>query len=326
LSENKISAELLAERVAWSLDRKIQESWHRMEQFYNWCRVEGKTCSLSFSGGLDSTVMLHLMRSNPFLKTAPIPVYFADTGIEYPEIREFVKSTPGVEWVRSDKKFKEIIDQYGYPIISKKTSYYLHELQQTKSAHMVKLRLTGWRKDGTHSPMGCISKKWQFLVGAPFKVSHRCCDFMKKRPMKCAGCPFIGVRADEAKTRKDAYKLHGCNAYDQKLARSWPLAFWTEKDIRDYLAMHSVPYSPIYDMGYTSTGCYTCAFGLHLEQWPNRFQLMEKTHPRLWNQCMDFYGLQRILEFMNEWLPKKQRISFRYSDYLDSKFSGGVFS
>jgi len=76
----KISAEEMNERLAWPLDRKIQESWHRMEQFYNWCRMEGHQCSLSFSGGLDSTVMLHLMRSNPFLKGAPIRVVFSDTG------------------------------------------------------------------------------------------------------------------------------------------------------------------------------------------------------------------------------------------------------
>ena len=307
----------LKERLAWPLDRKIQESEHRMEQWFTYWRERGETVSLSFSGGLDSTVMLHILRNNPFLKNENIPVIFADTGIEYPEIRDFVHSTEDVTIVKATKPFIKIIEEDGYPVVSKRVAQYLREIRQTKSPHMVRLRLTGWRKDGTHSPMGMISKKWHFLVGAPFKVSDRCCDFMKKIPMSCMSCPYIGVRADEGQHREKTYLQFGCNYIDTKNPRSWPMAFWTDGDIREYIKANNVPYSPIYDMGYRRTGCYPCCFGLHLEAWPNRFQLMEKTHPRLYNHCMDKIGIQRVLEFMNEWLPKKQQISFRYSDYIE---------
>ena len=49
-----------------------------------------------FSGGKDSTVLLDLVR-----KLYPgIVAVFVDTGLEYPEIREFVKRFENVEWLK----------------------------------------------------------------------------------------------------------------------------------------------------------------------------------------------------------------------------------
>lgn len=307
---NKITNAEFAERLAWPLDRKIQESWHRMEQWYNWCRAEGHTCSIAFSGGLDSTVLRHLYLSNPMLKTQPIRLVFADTGIDYPEIREFVRSIENVVVARPKKTFPQIIKEYGYPIISKRIAQYVGEIQRTESVHMMRLRLTGFRKNGLRNEMSMIPQKWQFLAGAPFKISDRCCYYMKKLPMKCMGCPMVGVRATEAKQREKTYLMSGCNAYSARTPRSWPIAFWTDDDIREYIRSHDVQYCLIYDMGYTRTGCFPCAFGVHLEPRPNRFELMRKTHPRLWDFCMDTLGLQKIFEWMNNYLSPTQRIHF----------------
>ena len=70
---------------------------------------------ISFSGGKDSTVLLHIAREMyPSIKAV-----FFDTGLEYPEIREFVRSYENVDWVRPDMNFKDVIAKYGYPFISK---------------------------------------------------------------------------------------------------------------------------------------------------------------------------------------------------------------
>ncbi|BCS87362.1 phosphoadenosine phosphosulfate reductase family protein [Pseudodesulfovibrio sediminis] len=312
MTQDVITAHEYAERIAWPLERKIKESWERIAA---WVSYWGKEASLSFSGGWDSTVLLHLARTCPHIDGHALPVYFADTGTEYPDIRKFVKSTPGVTWVRPKMKFHEVIGKYGYPVVSKRVAQYVGEVQRANTAQIVRLRTTGWRENGTHSPMSTIPQKWQFLIGAPFKVSDKCCDKIKKAAMKGTGHALVGVRAAEAKNREKVYLQYGCNAFDIDRPRSWPMAFWTDEDVREYTAVHNLEYCPIYDLGYHRTGCFPCAFGVHLEPWPNRFQLMQKTHPRLWNLCMDRYGFQMVFEFMNEWLPAKQQISFHWSDY-----------
>ena len=73
---------------------------------------------VSFSGGKDSTVLLHIARQMyPNLRAV-----FVDTGLEYPEIRAFVKTFDNVEWLKSKMNFRQVIEKYGYPFISKEVS------------------------------------------------------------------------------------------------------------------------------------------------------------------------------------------------------------
>ena len=73
---------------------------------------------VSFSGGKDSTVLLDIAR-----KLYPdILAVYVDTGLEYPEIREFVKSFDNVEWLKPKKNFRQVITEYGYPFVSKEVS------------------------------------------------------------------------------------------------------------------------------------------------------------------------------------------------------------
>ena len=52
-----------------------------------------------------------------------IPLVFVDTGLEYPEIREFVKGYGDrVTWLKPKLTFKQVIEKYGYPFISKEVS------------------------------------------------------------------------------------------------------------------------------------------------------------------------------------------------------------
>ena len=74
---------------------------------------------VSFSGGKDSTVLLHIVRE----MYPDIEAVFVDTGLEYPEIRRFVKTFDNVTILRPKMRFDEVIRRYGYPIISKEVSY-----------------------------------------------------------------------------------------------------------------------------------------------------------------------------------------------------------
>jgi len=80
---------------------------------------------------------------------------------------------------------------------------------------------------------------------------------------------------------------------------STPISFWTEKDVWEYLRTFNIPYSRIYDMGYERTGCMFCMFGVKNDKYPNRFQLMEKTHPKQYEYCMNKLGLKAVLKYIN---------------------------
>lgn len=104
--------------------------------------------------------------------------------------------------------------------------------------------------------------------------------------------------ASDSRQRKAHYLMYGCNSYTGKL-QSKPLSFWLEKDIWEYIRKFDIPYSRIYDMGYERTGCMFCMFGVHLDKFPNRFQRMAITHPKIYDYCINKLGIGRVLDYID---------------------------
>jgi len=248
---------------------------------------------VSFSGGRDSTVLLHLVRT----MFPEVPGVFVNTGLEYPEIVAFVKTMPNVVTLRPKVPFHQVIEKYGWPVISKEQSQFLHEMRTTKSESLRNTRLHGNRWGQSK-----ISEKWKFLIEAPFKVSHMCCKKLKKDPMN-AWCketgrqPMMGNMAEESSLRAVAAQRYSCNAYECKRPTSKPLTYWTQRDVKEYLRITGIPYSPIYDMGYERTGCMFCLFGTHLEA-PNKIQVLSKTHPKHHDYILNKLGAKEVLDFI----------------------------
>ena len=98
-----------------SLEDKITMSKLRITEFYE--HYDGNIV-VSFSGGKDSTVLLHLVRSlYPDVKGV-----FCDTGLEYPEVKKHVKSIENIDIIRPQLSFKQVIDKYGWVYPSKETA------------------------------------------------------------------------------------------------------------------------------------------------------------------------------------------------------------
>jgi len=283
----------LQQRQSLPLEAKIIHTQEKViRQWYEYW--EGQVY-VGFSGGKDSTVLLNLVRNI----YPEVPGVFIDTGLEWPEIKEFVKQTDNIIWVKPELSFKQVIDKYGYPVVSKEQASYIEEARTTKSAKLLNKRLNG--VDGS----GMISKKWQYLIDAPFKISDKCCDYLKKKPMhkfeKETGLkPFIGVMASDSRQRQQQYlRSTGCNAFDIKRPTSKPLSIWLEEDIWNYINTNYLPYSKIYDMGESRTGCMFCMFGCHLESNPNKFERMKIIHPQLYDYCINKLDLRTVLEYIH---------------------------
>ena len=285
----------LGTKILWA-EEKIKE-WY---EYHN-----GKVY-ISFSGGKDSTVLLHLIRSI----YPGVPAVFSDTGLEWPEIREFVKSVDNVIWLKPKMNFKEVLNKYGYPIVSKEVSQQLHEYRTTKSDYLKHRILNGTEKSNGFS--GKLAHKWRFLLNAPFPISHKCCTVLKKNPFreyeKVSGLlPYVGTMATDSRRRLSTYLEQGCNAFDTKRPQSKSLSIWTEQDILNYIKNNGIDYCKIYGKiqgrytlkftGENRTGCIFCGFGCHLDKGYNKFQRMYKTHPNLHKYCMKNLGMQEVLDY-----------------------------
>ena len=277
-------------RQNYPLDMKVYFTKLRIKQWYeHW---EGQVY-VSFSGGKDSTVLLDIVRS----MYPEIPAVFSNTGLEYPEIVSFVKTVDNVKTIRPVMNFKQVIEKYGYPVVSKEVSQKISEVRTTKSEKLRYKRLHG---DNNKYKSGKIPNKWQYLIPLNFKISHKCCDILKKKPFKdfekqTGLNPIVGTMTEDSHLRKQKYSRTACNSFEGKI-ESMPLSFWTEDDVWEYIKTKNTPYSKIYDMGYDRTGCMFCMFGVHLEKGENRFQLMNKTHPKYYNTCINKLGCDKVLD------------------------------
>ncbi len=288
----------LRQKQSLPLSEKISMSKRRIRQWYeHW---KGNVY-ISFSGGKDSTVLLHLVRSI----YPDIPAVFVDTGLEYPEIKEFVKTFDNVVILRPKLSFKQVLDKYGYPVVSKRVARQISTLQNPTKRNSAtrKLYLTGIKRDGTKSTQFEIPKKWKYLVNAPFKISDKCCDIMKKLPFKeyekqIGNKGYIGTMANDSSMRQANYLRTGCNVFNGNYIKSMPLSFWNYKNIWDYIKKFKLKYASIYDNGLKNTGCLFCMFGVHLEKGLNRFQLLEKSHPQLYSYCMGKLGIREVLKYI----------------------------
>ena len=288
----------LTQRQSLPLAQKVRLSEKRIQQWYDHWHGE---VYVAFSGGKDSTALLHLVRS----LYPGVPAVFVDTGLEYPEIREFVKTTDNVTWLKPKMSFRAVIEKYGYPVVSKTVSRFVNDITNgVNNAKTRKLRLEGINSHGKVSKSMMLSKKWRFLIDAPFTCSDTCCDVLKKRPFheycRETGRKGInGTMASDSLPRRRQYYANGCNSFTQKKPLSKPLSVWYEDDIWAYLKENNVPYSKIYDMGETNTGCIFCMFGIMYDGEVNRFQRMKTSHPKLWNYCINVLKCGEVLDYIN---------------------------
>ena len=286
------------------LAAKIQMTKKRLNNWYD--HYQGQVY-LSFSGGKDSTVLKHI--ADDLFHGYDVPSVFCNTGLEYPEVKMFAMAQPNVTVIKPKIHFRQVLEKYGYPVISKEQSMYIHDYRTTKSEKIKDYR---WNGNGKGSYK--ISEKYKYLVNAPFKISGMCCNVMKKNPFKAyeketGRKAIIATMTDESLLRLNAWIRHGCNAFDKTRPTSQPMSFWTEQDVLQYIYIYKLPIAKIYGdvikvndkyqlTGHKRTGCMFCMYGVHLEDSPNRFQMMKQEHRQLHDFCINKLKLGEVLDYI----------------------------
>lgn len=317
------SKEDLRRLQALPLEIKVMKTQQRIREWVSFFGVEN--IAISFSGGKDSTVLLHLVREL-YPKAEAV---FVDTGLEYPEIRQFVKTFENVTIIRPKLRFDEVIKIYGYPFISKEVGNCVYWGKRGNKSRLDRLNGTWKDKNGEKSIYN--KEKYKPLLDIDFLISDRCCGVMKKQPAhKFKKAQLVATMADESLMRFSGWLKTGCNSFENK--KSAPMSFWTEQDILQYIRQHNLPIASVYGeilsidengfeycntlfdagklkcSGCQRTGCIFCGFGVHLEKGESRFERLKRTHPKQYDYCMNggAYDVDGL------WKPTKEGLGMKH--------------
>ena len=309
---NKHNVYDLAQMQSLPLKYKIIMTKQRIKAWYDY--FDGNVY-VSISGGKDSQVLAHIVKE----MYPDVPLVFVNTGLEFDSVR--LKGFElADEVLRPSMNFVSVITKYGYPVINKEVAQTLYECQNRKikglDAPTYRMeKLNGTLIDKNNGKLSSYNiPQYKFLLDAPFKISHKCCDVMKKIPCKSYEKttnrkPFLGIMAEESRLRKQKWIQHGCNAFNEKRPTSQPLSFWTEQDILHYINQNNIDIAEIYgDIVYTDkdgmfydndlfndympltttgvkrTGCVFCMFGI--AQDTERFLKLKEAEPKKYDFVM----------------------------------------
>lgn len=294
---------------------KVRKAKQRIREFIYGCDQLGYNTHVSV-GGLDSITLLCLIKS----MNIDIPAVSVSV-LEDKSIIQVHKQL-GVIMLKPLKTKHEILQEEGFPVISKKIATKIMALQDPteNNATIRHAIITGECGEkghfATNSAMQ-LPKRWLELFGGyenenegtnykvpPFKVSSKCCEIMKERPCDIwakenNSKPFLGLMASEGGRRQEALEEHGCNYFGKTTIRSAPFAPFLRNDLLQLALDLDVPIPEIYGRierdpngnlrttGAQRTGCEMCGFGVHMEKRPHRFDKLYDRNPRAWDYWMN---------------------------------------
>lgn len=199
-------------------------------------------------GGLDS-ITLYV-----FLKSIGINVpAISVSALEDKSIQKIHKAL-GISIVNSYKTKVQVLNECGFPVISKRIAGKIDLLQNPseKNKTVRHAIITGECGELGHYAKNSrmkLPQKWLKLFGGyenenegvhyqkpNFKVSNDCCYWLKEKPCddwakEHESFPFLGMMASEGGQREEALTDHGCNYYGKTTMRSAPFAPYMRNDI-----------------------------------------------------------------------------------------------
>lgn len=293
---------------------KIKRAEIRAFEFINKLDELGMNAHVSM-GGLDSIVLLLFLRKIGI----DVPA-ISVSALEDRSIQKIHKKL-GVIPIMPGKPKTEILQEFGFPVISKKIAGRIDTLQHPteKNTTVRHAIITGECGEQGHFAKNSrmkLPQKWLELFGgyenknegtnyriAPFLVSNKCCLYMKEKPCdewakEHNSKPFLGLMASEGGQREEALTEHGCNYFGKGVIRSAPFAPFLRQDLLQLALELNAPVPEIYGeiarkpdgTLYTTkaqrTGCSMCGFGIHMEQRPHRFDQLRERNPKEWEFWM----------------------------------------
>lgn len=316
---------------------KKNYAYIRAWEFYNECSKRDLNCHVSV-GGLDSITLYIFLRSIGINVPAISVSSLEDKSIQNVHIALGVESllpsvkSDGTRWSKVN-----ILQEFGFPVLSKEIASKIELLRNPSIdnatvRHAIITGETGAYGGYQKNSRMKMSQKWlEKFAGyenenenvnyqiAPFKVSSKCCYYLKEKPCddwakEHNSVPYLGLMASEGGRRQKSLMINGCNYFGKSTIRSAPFAIFNRNDIlvlalemdewyHDHWGefggheINSIIPSIYGDIVMNSdgslrttkaqrTGCSMCGFGIHLEKRPHRFDILRERNEKEWHFWM----------------------------------------
>lgn len=248
---------------------KKNYAYTRAWEFVDECSKRGLNCHVSV-GGLDSITLFLFLKSIGINVPGVTVSYLEDKSIqkvhkELGLIRLSSALRPdGTHWNKT-----QVIQEFGFPVLSKEIAGKIEHLQSPtpKNATVRHAIITGetgeygGNRKGTRMKLAqCWLEKFAGYENenegvnyniAPFKVSSKCCYYLKEKPCddwakENSSVPFLGLMASEGGRRQRSLMINGCNYFGKNTIRSAPFAIFNRQDILQLALELNVPVPAIY--------------------------------------------------------------------------------
>lgn len=298
----------------------LSEGWRKIHNFwkktYNFKKEYSQTFIskilkkhnnpvICWSGGKDSTVMLHMIIN----QKPNTPVIFVDSGVDFPETINYIKKMKK-EWNLNliitkpdkDQTFWDVGKKYGWPIFGKNIASNVGRAMRTGN---IRRQLSNFEKH---------------LIKNNIKISAKCSYYIREKPSKIIeknfnfDVKFIALRTDESRARARLWVDHGdyyfVRHYFSNYNGIWksnPMAFWNDRDIWEYHKKNDIPFCDLYGKGHTRNGCWTCAMAIRNGQ----IKRLRTIHPKLFKKLVFQTEMGKVL-----FEAKKAYLSFYGNDSI----------
>lgn len=293
---------------------EIERTCRKMEEHF----TDHDRIMISVSGGSDSDCIVHLVCTYFSEYLDKISFVFVDTGLEYAATKRHLYDLETKYRIKIDRirgtSVVTAVRKFGVPILNKSKAHMVElYLRRTPKGYYLCFEMHGMY-ELTDNERNLV----QYLDKNNIKVSSKCCDVSKKKPVHeyskqhKIDLSVSGERKAEGGVRATSHK----SCFETKkdgVDKFMPLLWWSDDVKSTFKKEENIRYSDCYEVwGMKRTGCVGCPFGKDTAE---ELQMMMKYEPNLYKACMNVFGV--AYELTDRFNCRKKK---KLSEYVQLMF------